>query len=336
MKLSTSAPLLAVATLCLTTSLARPVTAAAAKPKNLTKNPIGYCTMDVEKAKKAGFDYAELAFRQFAAMPDEEFAKFLAKHKEVGLPTPVANVFLPNDIKVVGPDVDDAKVVEYAKKGFDRAKQLGIKIVVFGSGGARKVPDGFAKDEAQKQLVAIAKKLAPEAKKRGVTLAVEPLQSKETNIINTAGEGLEWVKAVNHPNFQLMVDFYHLALEKEDPAILVKAAKQIKHIHIANPRGRVFPQSSDEYDYSGFFENLRKSGYQGGISVEAKPAKDFDAEAPTAIALLRQASSEGVKPPTHPVPEAVAPTPPTPPKPPVAPVAPTPPGSAAPAAPSAK
>jgi D-psicose/D-tagatose/L-ribulose 3-epimerase len=289
-----------LATFFLTPRFVHPVASAAA-----ARNPIGYCTSDLEKAKKAGFEFAELAVKGFAAMPDDEFARFLAKHKEVGIPTPVGNNFLPGELKVVGPDVDEAKVMDYVKKAFDRAKQLGLKTIVFGSGGARKVPDGFAKEEAMKQLVAIAKKMAPEAKKRGITLAVEPLQSKETNIINTAGEGLEWVKAVGHPNFQLMVDFYHLALEKEDPSILVTGAKAIKHIHIANPKGRVFPQSADEYDYSGFFANLRKSGYKGGISVEGK-ANDYDAEAPKAIAFLREAADKGVKAPATP---AAAPVP---------------------------
>ena len=117
-------------------------------------------------------------------------------------------------------------------------------------------------------------------------MAVEPLRRQETNTINSAAEGLAWVQAVGHPNFQLMVDFYHLASEKEDPAILVKAKKEIRHIHIANPTGRVFPLSAEEYDYSGFFDNLRKIKYQGGISVEGR-AKDFDAEAPKALAFLR-------------------------------------------------
>ena len=73
---------------------------------------------------------------------------------------------------------------------------------------------------------------------------------------------------MGHPNFQLMVDFYHLSLEKEDPAILVSAKKNIKHIHIANPAGRMFPMSADEFDYSSSSPALKKAGYKGGVSVE--------------------------------------------------------------------
>ena len=110
---------------------------------------------------------------------------------------------------------------------------------------------------------------------------------------------------MNHPNFQLMVDFYHLSLEKEDPAILVSAKKNIKHIHIANPDGRAVP---DDRRRVRLLEVLRrrskKAGYKGGISVEGR-TEDYDTEAPKAVAFLRGAATEGVKPPSGPTPGRV-------------------------------
>lgn len=261
---------------------------AAAAPAALDVK-VGRCA-DVDKleeSKAAGFDYVELGTRNIMKLSDADFEAALAKAKAVGLPTPVANVFLPNEIKVVGPDVNEAANLAYAEKAFDRMSKFGVQIQVFGSGGARKVPDGFSKDEAFKQLVTFAKKIAPLAQAKGITLAVEPLKTQETNIINTAAEGLKWVEAVNHPNFQLMVDFYHLASEKEDPKILVEAKDHIKHFHIANPNKRVFPMSPSEFDYAGFFENLKKMGYHGRISVEAN-TKNFAEDGPKALAFLRQ------------------------------------------------
>jgi D-psicose/D-tagatose/L-ribulose 3-epimerase len=176
----------------------------------------------------------------------------------------------------------------YVKKAFGRLSRLGTEIVVFGSGGARRAPDGVAKEDAFRQLVEFGGRIAPEARQHGITIAVEPLRREETNIINSAAEGLALVEAVNDPNFQLMVDFYHLASEHEDPEIIVRAKDHIRHLHMANPRGRVFPLAWDEYDYAPFFANLRKIGYVKRISVEAS-AKDFSVEAPRAIALLRRA-----------------------------------------------
>jgi sugar phosphate isomerase/epimerase len=201
---------------------------------------------------------------------------------------PATNLFLPAPLKVTGPAIDPEQQMAYVKKAFARLARIGTEIVVFGSGGARQVPDGFPKDQAFQQLVDFGKRIAPEARARGITVAVEPLRRQETNIINSAAEGLTLVNAIGDPNFQLMVDFYHLASEQEDPAIIPRAATQIRHLHMANPTGRVFPRRWDEFDYAPFFAALQKIGYDKRISVEAS-TQDFSTDAPLAIALLRRA-----------------------------------------------
>ena len=115
-----------------------------------------------------------------------------------------------------------------------RLSTLGVEVLVFGSGGARRVPDGFDRGQAWTQLVDFSRRAADAARPYKITVAIEPLRQQETNIINTAAEGLELVNAVNHPNFQLMIDFYHLASEHEDPAIVLEA-KDHCHLHVANP-----------------------------------------------------------------------------------------------------
>jgi sugar phosphate isomerase/epimerase len=249
---------------------------------------VGYCTplRNIEAAKAAGFDYVELSTSEIAGLSDAEFEQAAARVQQVGLPVPATNLFLPAALKVTGPNIDPEQQMAYVKKAFARLARLGTQIVVFGSGGARQVPDGFPKDQAFQQLVAFGKRIAPEARARGITVAVEPLRRQETNIINSAAEGLALVNAIADPNFQLMVDFYHLASVKEDPAIIVRARDHIRHLHMANPEGRVFPRSPDEYDYAPFFAALRTIGYDGRISVEAS-TKDLKTEAPLAIAFLR-------------------------------------------------
>lgn len=150
------------------------------------------------------------------------------------------------------------------------------------------MPDGVPRDEATSQLVAFGKRIAPEARARGITVAIEPLRREETNIINSAAEGLALVEAIGDRNFQLMIDFYHLASEHESPSIVGRAAGHLRHLHMANPDGRVFPRAWTEFDYAPFFAALRQIGYAGRISVEAS-TKDLSTDAPRAIALLRRA-----------------------------------------------
>ena len=255
------------------------------------KNLVGYCIglAGLEQAKAVGFDFVEIGTTEIAALSDADFDGAVTRAKAIGIPTPNANLFLPASLKLTGPQPASAdEQMGYVRKAFDRLQRLGVTILCFGSGGARRVPDGFPKDQAFAQLVAFGKRIAPEAQARGITVVIEPLRRQETNIINTAAEGLELVKAVDHPNFQLLIDFYHLASEQEDPAIVVKAGDHLRHLHTANPNGRVFPLDWNEFDYAPFFAKLREAGYTGRISVEAS-TKDLTGEAPRSIALLRRA-----------------------------------------------
>jgi D-psicose/D-tagatose/L-ribulose 3-epimerase len=254
------------------------------------KVKIGYCgpLKDIDAVKAAGFDYLEVRTSEVAALSDADYEKVAAKLQQVGLPVLSANLFLPADIKVTGPNIDKERQMEYVRGALDRVSRLGVRLVVFGSGGARQVPEGFSKQEAFQQLVDFGKRIAPEARSRNITIAIEPLRKQESNIINTSTEGLEWVNAVNDPNIQLMIDFYHFSVEKEDPSDVLKVKDHLRHLHMANPNGRVMPLKWNEYNYAPFFEVLRQIHYDRLISLEVSKT-NLPEEGPQAIALLRRA-----------------------------------------------
>jgi sugar phosphate isomerase/epimerase len=251
---------------------------------------VGYTATlpELEAAQAAGFDYLELRVSEIAALTDEEFEQTARRIGQLKIPTPVANYFVPGSVKVTGPNTDEAKQMEYVNGALDRMKRLGVEYIVFGSSGARNYPKDFPKEEAYAQLVDFCKRVAPEAQRRGITILIEPLRTQESNIVNTVRDGYDLVKAVDHPNFQLMADFYHIAYNHEDPEIVVEARDYIHHLHMANPVGRVFPLSWTEYDYAPFFEALRRSGYHGRISIEAS-TKDMANDGPKSIGMMREA-----------------------------------------------
>ena len=264
--------------------------ALAALAQSGSRVKVGYCgpLRDMEAVKAAGFDYMEVRTSEVAALSDADYESVAAKFKQVGLPVLSANLFLPADIKVTGPQIDKQRQMEYVRRALDRLSRLGVHLVVFGSGGARQVPEGFPRQEAFQQLVDFGKRIAPEARSRNITIAIEPLRHQESNIINNTTEALAWVNAVNDPNIQLMIDFYHFQVEKEDPSAILKVKDHLRHLHMANPNGRVMPLKWDEYDYAPFFAVLRQIHYDRLISLEAS-TKDLPVEGPQSIALLRRA-----------------------------------------------
>ena len=263
--------------------------------------PIGRCVKVLgisapEDAQTAGFEYVELSLPNLLPLPDEEFARTVTRIQGLGIPALSGYGFMAADARVVGPSLDPAREAEQLERGLDRASRLGLKMVVFGNGQSRRVPDGFAPAQAWKQLVEFGRRAARAAEKHGLTVLLEPLPPTATNLVNTVAEGLALVKAVGHPRFQLLVDYTFMVASKEDLSILHKAAPHILQVEIANPNGRVYPRGADEADYAAFFRALHRGGYRGGFSVHGKPDVFF-ADAPRAITVLRRLAAEALLPP---------------------------------------
>jgi sugar phosphate isomerase/epimerase len=240
-----------------------------------------------------GFDYVEPALSRLAALPDAEVAAAHDRLRNAGLRAETMNWFVPGELKLTGPDVDEVRVGAWIERALGVAESFGVRVVVFGSPGARSFPDGFPKERAQQQLVAFLRRCAAVIAERGygMVIAIEALRRPESNIVNRVGEAVELARAVDRPQVRIVVDFYHLAFEGEPPAAVRAAADWIVHVQIADPQARGFPRSdAGEPRYAQFFAVLRDLGYTGRVSIEAV-STDLAADAPPSLAFLRQLSA---------------------------------------------
>jgi sugar phosphate isomerase/epimerase len=228
-----------------------------------------------------GFDYYEPEVAEIAQMDDAQFAAW--KERVVASPIRCRSFrsFIRR-LQVVGENVSahEEELKDYLEQNLDRCRQLGGRIVVWGSAGSRKVPDGFDRDKAWQQIQSFLHLAGDIAQKNNLIIAIEPLRKQESNIINTAEQALQLVHEVNHSNVKMIVDFYHLRQENEDPDVIRLAQKEIVHLHFANPEGRRWPRSASEDPlYSRFFSLIKEIGYQGGLSIEGNGTFENDAEA---------------------------------------------------------
>jgi len=231
----------------------------------------GVCTSfaNSDILKKYGFTYVEGSVGRDLkpGSPEAEFSKKLKEFDTCRLPVIACNGFLSGTLKVTGPDARPDTVLRYAEVAFRRAQKLGIRFIVFGSSGARSIPDGFDPKLARAQFISLLKEMGPIARKYGVIVAIENLQKSETNFINTVGEALEIAKEADHPNIRLLADIFHMMRENEGPEALVRAKKYLVHCHIAELKDRTAPGMAGD-DFRPFFAALKKIGYHGGISIE--------------------------------------------------------------------
>jgi sugar phosphate isomerase/epimerase len=149
------------------------------------------------------------------------------------------------------------------------------------------VPDGFDRDHARTQIIAFVTMAAKLAEGTDVVFVAEPLRKQECNIINTVGEAMEYVRTVNHPHFQCLLDTYHFWSEKEPIENVKQSIQSIRHVHVADLEGRVPPGESRKADYVPVFRVLKQGGYDATISVEASAFKDIAGVGPRVLAHLK-------------------------------------------------
>ena len=170
---------------------------------------IGVCAGNdnIAPAAKYGFDYIETNFRNLAFYNEEEYNKFLSELKSNNIPCETANCFLPGELKVTGENIDYDAIEKYLEVGFKRSAEVGIKIVVFGSGGARHIPEGYSYKNATNDIIKFVREYAaPMAAEYGIDVVFEPLCKMESNIINTIKEGAMLASAIDMPNVGTLGD----------------------------------------------------------------------------------------------------------------------------------
>ena len=245
---------------------------------------VGNSAEQIRIAAEAGFDYVEAGFAVLAESGEEEFESFCAALGENHIRCEAVNCFIPGRLPVVGSSVDDQALSEYIESGMKRAERVGLEIIVFGSGGARKMPEDWLYADTVHQLVHFLREIvSPLARKYGITVVVEPLS--ETNTITTVREGAMLTAFADTEPVKLLCDLYHMEKVGDTPASMTGLSGMIRHSHIAEPDRRRYPSPSDEYDYRPFLDALKEAGCSR-CSVEAS-TNDFAADAVSAVNLLK-------------------------------------------------
>lgn len=253
----------------------------AAKPSPLADLPLGGMSRGMApEFAAAGFGYLELSMsgELVPDKPEEAFLPNLERLRALPIPCPMMNGFLPgNGPRLVGPQADVPALMRWVQVAFPRARRAGVSLITVGAGGARRIPGGFEPARAREQFSKAMAAVAAVARDNGLTLAVENLNTGETNLGNSLAETLGLIEAAG-PDLKLTADLFHM-LRNGDPATeLRKAAGRLVHVHVAENKGRLSPGTAGE-DFRPFLSVLREIGYRGRFSFEcgwkgaATPAK---------------------------------------------------------------
>lgn len=182
--------------------------------------------------------------------------------------------------------------VDEIRESIDVARTLESPVIMLltdrllDDGRAAPLPDGLTAADKRASVEEGLRAAAEAARGSGVTLALEPLNTKLDHPgywLATSAVAFEIVRAVNAPEARVLYDAYHMAMMGEniyDDAARYIAA--IAHVHAADVPGRHEPGTGD-IDWSRFLSGLAKAGYDGAVGLEFSPLADSTPAARTAM-----------------------------------------------------
>ncbi len=146
-------------------------------------------------------------------------------------------------------------------------RDFGGDLLVFGSPGQRRIPEGATKEQATDYAIDTIQQALPKIADAGVKLLLEPLSPKEADFILTADEAAAILSRVNHPNLGIHLDVKAMSSEGPPvPEIIRKHIAQTGHFHANDPnlRGPGFGDTN----FVPIFQALKDTNYSGWVSVE--------------------------------------------------------------------
>jgi D-psicose/D-tagatose/L-ribulose 3-epimerase len=218
------------------------------------------------KLKKAGFDGVEIPVFE----GDTNHYKTIRKELDnlglictaVTVATPAANPISPDTA------VREA-AVEKLNWVLEMTAIMGGEILAGPYHSPLAVFSGTGPTPDEKKWAAdVLRKVAEEAKKRNIMMAIEYLNRFECYFLTTAADARALVQQVNHPNFRTMYDTFHANIEEKNVAeVIANLAGSFVHVHISeNDRGT---PGTGHVQWDETFRALRKTGYDGWLVIEA-------------------------------------------------------------------
>ena len=165
--------------------------------------------------------------------------------------------------------------LDYFTKSIQTAAELEAPLMVIVPGWGYLSQDKKPAWERSRQGLT---QLAREAKKLGVTLALEPLTTISSNLINYTKELGQMLDEVNEPALKGMLDVGQMSILNEtvEDYYHVLGEEGLVHVHMVdgNPTGHM-AFGDGALPLADYYSQIMKHGYRGHFSLEINDRKYF-------------------------------------------------------------
>lgn len=141
--------------------------------------------------------------------------------------------------------------------------------------------------------VAALSQVAETAKSAGVTLNLEIVNRFESNMLNTASQGMAYIADTGASNVFLHLDTFHMNIEEADVGLAIRhAADKIGYIHIGEShRGYL---GTGSIDFSSIFDALVTIGWDDYLTFESFSTTIVDRDLSLKTAIWRNLWTDNV------------------------------------------
>ncbi len=223
----------------------------------------------IEKVKHLGFDALEVSCAGLCERSDDWMRELGARAKGNGVA--LSSGYGPRAIDCLVTDDTAAKkaILAFYKTLFGKLALADIRFV--GGGLYSYWPVDYSRPVDKKRdwalSVAGIRELAHLAAEFGITLGMEVLNRFEGYLINTAAEGVAFVKEAAQPNLCVMLDTFHMNIEEDSFAEAIRTAGPLLgHLHTGEANRRLPGQGRLPWQEIG--EALREIGYNKMVVME--------------------------------------------------------------------
>jgi hydroxypyruvate isomerase len=227
----------------------------------------------IAKVAEAGYSNVELV-GEYAKWTDADFDRAIAARNQLGIHFD-ATAGLHNGLG--DPSVRDAFLTEF-KAALTPMEKLSCPAMIVLSGN---VVSGLSREAQHASCIEGLKRAAAlvEGRQIGgqpVRLLLECIDPEENPryFLQSAAEGIEIVRAVNHPQVQFLYDLFHEQIAEGN--LIEKLDKHIDVIgliHVADVPGRHEP-GTGEINYDNIYRKLRDLKYRHMVAMEFLPKGD--------------------------------------------------------------
>ncbi|AZO49411.1 MAG: sugar phosphate isomerase/epimerase [Mesorhizobium sp.] len=233
--------------------------------------------------KEAGFDLIEFSYLDPANVDISRLARRIA---DLSLGVAIS-IGLPADGDISSADkASAARGVDILNRTIALTRDLGGQKV----GGILSTSHGLqteapTRDQWNRSAATLAK-VAETAKAAGVTLNIEIVNRFESNLLNTAAQGLAFIEDSGSDNIFLHLDSFHMNIEEADAGLAIRsAAGKIGYVHIGESHRGFLGTGS--IDFTAIFDALTAIGYSDDLSFESFSSEIVDENLSKKTAIWR-------------------------------------------------